>query len=258
MPSELERAVSFEEALREGCAERIVPLRVGRALFNDTLPLVWDLNVLRVDRPAGATAEALTAEADRLQGEAGHGHRRVAVQDEAAGDLLADPFHSLGWRVDRFLVMGWRGAGERVAEVATPVEEVDAAALRPLREAIARSEPWATSEEVTRMVVDSAQLLGRVGSARHFAVRVSAEVASAADLYSDGRTAQVEDVATSPEHRGRGFATAVVLRAVEEALATGHDFVFLVADAEDWPRELYVRLGFAPLGHTWSFLRTPA
>jgi predicted GNAT family acetyltransferase len=88
-------------------------------------------------------------------------------------------------------------------------------------------------------------------------VRANGEIASAADLYSDGRTAQVEDVATAAEFRGRGYATAVVLRAVEEALATGHDFVFLVADAEDWPKELYVRLGFAPLGHTWTFLKTP-
>ena len=258
MPSELERAVSFDEALRERCAERIVPFRFGRALFNDTLPLVWDLNVLRVDKPAGATAEALAAEAERLHGDAGHGHRRVAVNDERAGNELADPFRALGWRVDRFVVMGWRGTGERVAGETTPVEEVDAAALRPLREVIVSAEPWAKSEEVTRMVVDSAQLFGRVGNARHFAVLANEEVASAADLYSDGRTAQVEDVATSPAHRGRGYASAVVLRAVEEALATGHDFVFLVADAEDWPKELYVRLGFGPLGHTWTFLKTPA
>jgi predicted GNAT family acetyltransferase len=107
------------------------------------------------------------------------------------------------------------------------------------------------------MVADAAQLTGREGNARHFAVRASGEVASAADLYSDGRTAQVEDVATAPAQRGRGYATAVVLRAVEEALASGHEFVFLVADAEDWPKELYVRLGFAPLGHTWTFLKTP-
>jgi GNAT superfamily N-acetyltransferase len=258
MPSELERAVSFEEALRERCAERIVPFRFGRALFNDTLPLVWDLNLLRVSKPAGATVEVLVTEADRLHGEAGHGHRRVTVGDEAAGSLLADPFRSLGWRVDRFLVMGWHGPGERLADISAVVEEVDVATLRPLREAIVRTEPWATSEEVTRMVVDSAQLLGRVGNARHFAVRSNGEAASAADLYSDGRTAQVEDVATSPAHRGRGYATAVVLRAVEEAIATGHDFVFLVADAGDWPKELYVRLGFAPLGHTWAFLKTPA
>src|ERR687892_42790 len=215
MPSDLERAVAFEQALRERCAERVVPFRFGRAFFNDTFPLVWDLNVLRVEEPPGPTAEELAAEADRLHGEAGQSHRRVSVAGERAGEALADPFRALGWRVDRFLVMGYRGTGERVANPATPVEEVDAAALRPLG------------------------------------------VASAADLYSDGRTAQVEDVATLPEHRGRGHATAVVLRAVEEALATGHDFVFLVADAEDWPKELYVRLGFAPLGRTWTFLKLP-
>jgi GNAT superfamily N-acetyltransferase len=258
VPSDLERAISFEETLRGRCAERIVPFRFGRALFNDSLPLVWDLNVLRVDEPAGATAEALAAEAERLHGEAGHRHRRVAVADERAGQALADPFRSLGWRVDRFLLMAWRGGGARVADADAAVEEVDAAALRPLREAIVGAEPWATSEDVTRMVADAVQLAGRMGNARHFAVRTNGEVASAADLYSDGRTAQVEDVATSPEFRGRGYATAVVLRAVEEALATGHDFVFLVADAGDWPRELYARLGFAPLGHTWTFLKTPA
>jgi ribosomal protein S18 acetylase RimI-like enzyme len=258
MASELERAVSFEEALRERCAERIVPFRFGRALFNDTLPLVWDLNVLRVERPAGATAEAVAAEAERLHSEAGHAHRRVAVNDEGAGDALADSFRGLGWRADRFLAMGWRGTSERVATTSAAVEEVDAAALRPLREAIVRSRPWATGEEVARMVVDSTELFGRTGNARHFAVRTNGQVASAADLYSDGRTAQIEDVATFPEQRGRGYATAVVLRAVEEALATGHDFVFLVADAEDWPKELYVRLGFAPLGHTWAFLKAPA
>ena len=257
MPSDLARAISFEEALRNRCAERIVPFAFGRALFNDSLPLVWDLNVLRVDEPARATAEVLVAEADRLQGEAGHGHRRLAVNEERAGDALADPFRSLGWRVDRFLIMGWRGEGERVADTAAAVEEVDAAAITPLREAIVRAQPWATSEDVTRMVVEATRLAGREGNARHFAVRTNGEVASAADLYSDGRTAQVEDVATSAEFRGRGYATAVVLRAVEEALATGHDFVFLVADAEDWPKELYVRLGFAPLGHTWTYLRTP-
>ena len=258
MPSDLERAVSFEEALHDRCAERIVPFGFGRALFNDTLPLVWDLNVLRVDEPAGATAEELAAEADRLHGDAGQSHRRVAVDDERAGGALADPFRALGWRVDSFLVMGWRGTGERVAGADTAIEEVDAGALRPLREAIIRAEPWATSEEVTRMVADAGQLVGRVGNARHFAVRASGEVASAADLYSDGRTAQVENVATLPEHRGRGHASAVVLCTVEEALAAGHDFVFLVADAEDWPKELYVRLGFAPLGRTWTFLKTPS
>jgi predicted GNAT family acetyltransferase len=81
---------------------------------------------------------------------------------------------------------------------------------------------------------------------------------SAAELYSDGRIAQIEDVATLPEHRRRGYASAVVLRVVEEALATGHDLVFLTALDDDWPKELYARLGFEEIGRSWSFLRAPA
>jgi predicted GNAT family acetyltransferase len=254
--SGLRRAVAFEEALRAACAERIVPFRFGRALFNDTFPSVWDLNVLRVDEPEGATADALAAEAERLHGEAGQSHRRVAVPDEEAGARLEPRFRALGWEADRFLFMAWRGAGPRVRDTRI-VEEVDASAQRPLRERVAAAEPWADSEETMRMVLDSNRLFTRAGRARHFAVRADGQVVSVADLYSDGQTAQVEDVVTSTEHRGRGYASAVVLRAVAEAELTGHDFVFLIADDADWPKELYARLGFAPLGGKWTFLRRP-
>jgi ribosomal protein S18 acetylase RimI-like enzyme len=254
---ELRRAVAFEEALRERCAERIVPFRFGRAIFDDTFRSVWDLNVLRVDEPRGATAEALAAEAERLQGGAGHQHRRVAVGDDEVGARLEAGFHGLGWESDRFVFMAWRGPGERGAGAAV-VEEVDGDAQRPLRERVAALEPWADSEETVRMVLGSSRRVSQAGDARHFAVREDGEVVSAADLYSDGSTAQVEDVVTSPEHRGRGYASAVVLHAVEEALAGGHDFVFLVADDGDWPKELYARLGFVPIGRKWTFLKRPA
>jgi ribosomal protein S18 acetylase RimI-like enzyme len=249
-----ERATGFEEAIREQCAERVVPFRFGRALFNDTFPLVWDLNVVRVDEPAGATAELLAEEAERLFDEARHTHRRVTVLDEADGKRLEPEFRALGWQPDCFLFMGWRGIGEREA-VPADIREVEPSALRPLREEILRAEPWADSPEVVRQVIDSSFLVARTGNARHFAALVDGEVAGGADLYSDGRTAQVEDVSTFPAHRGRGLASAVVLHAVEEALSARHDFVFLIADDTDWPKELYRRLGFAPLGRKSTFLR---
>jgi GNAT superfamily N-acetyltransferase len=254
---DLGRALAFEETLRERCAERIVPFPFGRALFNDTFPSVWDLNVLRVDEPESATVDALAAEAERLHGAAGQRHRRVAVRDEEAGARLEAGFRALGWDADRFVIMAWRGGGARGGDTAI-VEEVEPAAQRSLRARAAALEPWADSEETVSMVLDAGRLFARAGRARHFAVRVDGEVVSAADLYSDGRTAQVEDVVTGPEHRGRGYASAVVLRAVAEATQTGHDLVFLIADDADWPKELYVQLGFAPLGRKWTFLRRPA
>ncbi|MGH3005296.1 MAG: hypothetical protein ACRDOS_05235 [Gaiellaceae bacterium] len=50
----------------------------------------------------------------------------------------------------------------------------------------------------------------------------------------------------------------MTLQAVQEARTGGRDFVFLVADGGDWPKELYARLGFAPLGREWTFLKRPA
>jgi ribosomal protein S18 acetylase RimI-like enzyme len=70
-------------------------------------------------------------------------------------------------------------------------------------------------------------------------------------------TAQVEDVATMPAYRGRGHARAVVQHAVEEAWAGGHEFVFLVADGEDWPKELYTKLGFEEVGSRFAFVLEP-
>jgi GNAT superfamily N-acetyltransferase len=255
--SELGRALAFEEALRQRCAERVVPFRYGTALFNDTLRRVWDLNFLRADRSHDATAAELAGEAERLHGEAGQGHRRVAVPDETEGERLADGFRSLGWETDCFLFMARREGSARSADLGL-VEEVDGATIRPLRERIARAEPWADSDETVRQVLDAGRLVERATQVRHFAVRVDGEPVSAADLYSDGHTAQVEDVVTDPAHRGRGYASAVVLRAVREAKRSGDDFVFLIADDADWPKHLYARLGFVPLGREWTFLRKPA
>jgi ribosomal protein S18 acetylase RimI-like enzyme len=253
--SELERALAFEEARRERCAEHVVPFRFGSAIFNDSFPRVWYLNLLRIDRPDGATLEALADEAERLQGARGHEHRRVVVPDDDAGLRLAPGFRSLGWKLEREVVMAFGGRGEKGGGAAT-AEEVTWEVLRPLREEVARNDPRAT-EEVVRELLDANALAAQAGRARQFAVRVKGRIVSAADLYSDGRTAQVEDVVTLTQYRGHGYATAVVLRAVQEAVATGHDLVFLVSDDEDWPKDLYARLGFEPIGRRWSFLKAP-
>ncbi len=67
------------------------------------------------------------------------------------------------------------------------------------------------------------------------------------------RTAQLEDVYTAPEERGRGHARALVTHAVAEARQKDPDLIFIVADDNDWPKHLYGRIGFEPIGWTWSF-----
>jgi ribosomal protein S18 acetylase RimI-like enzyme len=61
-------------------------------------------------------------------------------------------------------------------------------------------------------------------------------------------------VGTLESHRGRGYARALILHAAAEARRAGAKLVFLVADDEDWPKELYRRLGFDELGLVYEFL----
>jgi GNAT superfamily N-acetyltransferase len=74
-------------------------------------------------------------------------------------------------------------------------------------------------------------------------------------LYSDGHTAQIEDVATLVEHRRHGLAAATISLAIAEALAAGHELVFLYVDADEGPVPLYERLGFRTAGQCWTFTR---
>jgi ribosomal protein S18 acetylase RimI-like enzyme len=207
---------------------------------------------LRVDE-AGASAEEIAAEAERLQGGAGLEHRRAAIQDEDAGRELEEGFSALGWKPDVFLFMVPRREPNRSVDT-SGVVEVEREALRPIREAILGEWLGELDGEVMRQIGESDRRFAEAGNARHFAVMVDGEPVSSTDLFSDGRTAQIEDVGTLPDHRGAGHASAVVLRALDEARAMGHDFIFLVADARDWPKEMYRRLGFDGIGEKYAFL----
>jgi GNAT superfamily N-acetyltransferase len=246
---ELEHASAFEESLRERAADRVVPFRFGTAVVTESLADVWDLNLLRVEKP-GASAAELAEEAERIQGGADLRHRRVVMLDGAE----AEAFEALGWESGRFLFMRYRGPGERNIDTAR-VREVDRAFVGSIREEMARTAPWATDEGTVRRVMTAQERVADAANARHFAVLEGDDVVSTAELFTDGATAQVEDVVTLETHRGHGYASAVVLAAVERALAEGCDFVFLVADDEDWPKELYARLGFEPIGRKWTFIR---
>jgi len=252
MTSELDRAAAFEEALRDAVAERVVASPLGSGVFNDTLPLVWSLNTLRIER-TGATAEEIAAEAERLQGAAGLAHRRVLVLDEAEGRGLEEPFNALGWKTDALVFMVPRREPNRPVDTST-VAEVEREALQAIRESILREWLIEPGEEVLRQIGEADRLIAAAGNARHFAALVDDVPVSSTDLYSDGRTAQIEDVGTLPDHRGQGYASAVVMRALEEARVMGHEFIFLIADARDWPKELYRRLGFDAVGERYAYL----
>ena len=58
-----------------------------------------------------------------------------------------------------------------------------------------------------------------------------------------------------PEYRGGGRGTALTRAAIEAAGEV--DDLWIVADDEDRPKQLYARLGFRPVWTSIEFLRAP-
>jgi ribosomal protein S18 acetylase RimI-like enzyme len=255
-PDALARTLEFERELVASVSTRLVRSAWGTAYLNDGYRERWDSNFLwvdGVDHPVAGAVE-LAADADRVLGEAGLIHREIRVDDDAYGKSVAPGLAKAGYGGDRLLVMALRRPADRPS-TDDAAEEVDLATLRPTLEVVLRREPWATTEGIVRTLADFRGELARHAGARFFCARVGGEIAGMCELYVRGPIAQIEDVNTLEEFRDRGVARAVVRRAADEALAAGAELVFLHALDDDWPKELYAKLGFDPIGHVWSFVK---
>ena len=246
-------AVDFIRRFDERLVEEVVPARHGRALLTPSLPRVYYANHFSVDLGADVAANELVEELEPIFASRELTHRKVSVDDEL-GARLAPDFQRLGWKVEELLLMPHSGAIPTVDT--SGVEEVEPAELEPIWAEGMRASPDIQDEEVRQLI--AAQHRRRLAvDVRYFAARADGEIASYCELFSDEQTGQIESVMTLEPYRGRGLAQATVSHALEESLAAGHDLTFLVAEAEDWPKELYRKLGFEAEGSIWDFLLTP-
>jgi GNAT superfamily N-acetyltransferase len=249
---DLQRIAAFVGTMEDRAAQRIESVRGGIALFDDRIPHVYFANHVRLDPSLKPTPGEAAAEAERVQGAAGLGHRRITIHDFAAGQSLAPGLRALGWDVDRLAVMVQRDPPDEQIDTAC-VREVTDGGWKPLRRQMLEQENMDPS--VVDQMEAAIESLNQSVGLRTFGAEVEGVVASCCDLFSDGATAQIEAVATLQSHRNRGLARAVVWRTAQEARDMGHDLIFLMASADDWPRVLYRRLGFREVGYFFEFLK---
>jgi ribosomal protein S18 acetylase RimI-like enzyme len=253
-PTDAERAVGFLRETYRRRVQHVEPFPWGELLVTPSLPLVWDANFALVERWDGSAAE-LRDEIDRAQ--RSFGHRRVVLPREEVAAPIWDDVRRVGWEfAARYALMAQRRAPDRPADAAIEIVEVGELDWARGRRAMLETQSEDPDAELGRQLARLDSRLAQVMEVRRLAAVIDGEIAASAGLYLEEGTAQIEDVATLPGLRNRGLARAVVLRAVDDARRAGAELVFLVADEEDWPRQLYGRLGFDQIGVEHVFGRS--
>jgi GNAT superfamily N-acetyltransferase len=244
----LDRVFGHLDWTLRSLADEMRPIGPGWIVRTSSLPLVWTLNQLRITEPI-TLADAVTLAEEH---QADLPYRHVVVVDGTTDPSLEDAFGAAGWNVDREVVM---------ALVETSHREVDTRSVIELSEAqmLALMGGWMTEEQPERangldQVEEYNRREGGLWNERCFGI-LDEEGAPAAisKLRVDGTTAWVEDVYTVPEARGRGYARTLVTYAAGLTRSAEHDLTFIIADDNDWPKNLYAEIGFRPLGTTQTF-----
>jgi GNAT superfamily N-acetyltransferase len=252
---ELTRAFEFERRRLERLSTRLERFEFGVAYLDEEYRQRYFSNFLLADkRSDDASAAALIEAGERILGGAGYDHRLIILRDERRAERIAAAFQAFGFSTSREVTMTYRRDPDRDANL--PVEEVPFAEVKSLIQEMYREDPD-VPEDIAHLFAEQHGKYERVAGARFFAARVDGRLAGNCELYQRGDDAQVEHVGTLKQFRGRGVARSVILRAVQSARETGARHVFIVTDEDDWPRDLYARLGFDQIGRTWEFLRSP-
>lgn len=226
----------------------IEPFAHGTVVRASSHPSYYAYNLVRIERDPVTGLRGLLGLADRAL--AGLAHRRIDFEVIEAADALRGGFTGAGWRSSRTV---WMRHEQPLPDASSPaVERADYDEAAELR---ARWEYEDDPELDHRDHLASAREIALARGAVVFLVREHGRPVAFSQLERIGDRAEISEAYVHPERRGAGLGRAVTRAAV--AAAAGARELWIAADAEGRPRQLYERLGFRPAWTVMEFTRWP-
>ena len=242
------RARALRNRVHAAVCDVLEPWAHGTIARATRYPSYFDLNTVRVEQDPGMSVEQLIAFADEAL--AGFSHRRLDFDLIHVAEPLRAGFEAAGWKALRLLWMRHEVSPQAAPGIA--VEEVPYDAVHPLR--VGWHLEDFPDQDPGRYHVESREVALRCG-ARVLAVREGGAPVAFAQLERNGDSAEITQVYVHPDYRGGGRGEAIT-RAAIEAAGDVRD-LWIVADDEDRPKELYARLGFRAAWTATEFMRLP-
>ncbi|HZB07115.1 MAG TPA: GNAT family N-acetyltransferase [Thermoleophilaceae bacterium] len=243
------RARAWVHENQAAICDVIEPWEHGTVIRATRYPDYWDYNLVRVEEEAELSAGELVRVADRAL--SGLPHRRVGFEVESAGwEAIRPDLEALGWKVSRLVWMRHDGPGPPAP--GADIEQVAYDAVRHLRvEWFLEDFPDVDPKDF----FEQEREISMVRNAQVFAAFEGGAPVGFSQLERGRGAAEVTSVFVLPDHRGRGLGTALTRAAIETGLDASD--LWIVADDEGRPKEIYSRLGFRPEWKLLDCLRLP-
>lgn len=239
----------FDRALASRMATHTARLPFGTALMSPDIRWVFHLSQVEVTRPVAAVE--LFDPVAAMFDQAGLVHRRVTTVRPEVAWTLAPQMHERGWEAERLVFMVH--------------DRITTGPVSPLGFAAVDHQTWAACADAfvadhewgkpTRVQLDMARRDRRLADRIDVEWVLSSEGTAGCHVYRHGRIAQIENVHVLSQARGQGLGQGLMAKAM--AVCADAEVVFLVADADDWPRNWYANLGFRPVASGWGWLLDP-
>ena len=232
----------------EAVCDSVEPWEHGMVMKARRYPSYYDYNVIWVEGDPGLGAEELIAVADARLGEYEHRRldfalgrgRRTGPAGPRGGQLGDDA-------ADLDAALGLAAAG--------PVARGRGGRLRRCARAADGMAPRGLPRRDDTGYFANAREVAMTREVQVIASREGDELVGFAQLVRVGRGRGDHPGLRAARHRGSGRGTAITRAAIEAAGDV--DDLWIAADDEDRPKELYARLGFRPAWTSIEFLRAP-
>jgi GNAT superfamily N-acetyltransferase len=242
------RARAWRDSAHLEICDVLEPWACGTVRRATRYPSYFDFNAVLVERDPAMSVEELVAFADRSL--AGLAHRRIDFDVVAAAERYRAGFEARGWQAMRLLWMHHEAPPPPGPDVV--VEQVAYDSVYDLRAAWHRKD--FPTEDYAAHYPDAREVALR-RDAQVLAVRDAGRPIAFAQIERDAHAAEITQVYVHPDHRGGGLGTALTRAAI--AASGDVQDLWILADDEDRPKQLYARLGFRPAWTTMEFLRLP-